>query len=334
MFVGLELGRDPEWLECGMNFTIDLAKGGWEMRRRSLYQKLWAHHTNSIPEIRKIHYWQDLARRRIVPIIKERQRKLEEDPKYIPPSDFITWNMEEGAKQSPPLSYEYQSRFQLELFLAAIHFNTMTITHILYDLLAHSEYIEPLRAEISELWNYDGSSAQNLTKSDLHKLPKLDSFLKESQRLSLPRLVAIDRVVQDPAGLTFNDGLHLPYKTYIAFNSYGMSLDPTIYDDPTTFDGMRYYDMRQANPEQMHRFAYAATDPRTSIAFGHGKYACTGRAWASGVMKLLVAYLLMRYDVQPTEETEERLPNTMRGPQVNVDMTGRIMLRRRSKGSR
>jgi len=56
---------------------------------------------------------------------------MAEDTKYIPPSDFITLNMLEGAKEDPPSSLEHQSRFQLELFLATIHFNTVTITHIL-----------------------------------------------------------------------------------------------------------------------------------------------------------------------------------------------------------
>ncbi|KAK5079556.1 hypothetical protein LTR70_008116 [Exophiala xenobiotica] len=167
----------------------------------------------------------------------------------------------------------------------------MTITHILYDLLAYPSYIAPLRAEISAVWNHETNSARHLTRVDLHKLPKLDSFLKESERLSPPpRLIAIDGAVQDHDGLTFSDGLHLPHKTYLASNSYGMSLDRAIYDDLTAFDGLRYYKLRLQRPEQAQRFAYAATDPREYRVWTWT--VCVYRAGLGGrVLKLLVAYV-------------------------------------------
>jgi hypothetical protein len=51
---------------------------------------------------------------------------------------------------------------------------------VLYDLATHSSYIPELRAEVEALVS-DGF--ESITKQDLDKMYKLDSFIKESLRL-------------------------------------------------------------------------------------------------------------------------------------------------------
>lgn len=67
----------------------------------------------------------------------------------------------------------------------------MAVTHALYDLVARREYIQPLRDELEHVITEDGQDTDGdgflkLKKQSLTKLRKLDSFLKESQRLSPP----------------------------------------------------------------------------------------------------------------------------------------------------
>jgi len=52
------------------------------------------------------------------------------------------------------------------------------ITHALFDLASSPEYFRPLREEAEEVINREG-----WTKAALDQMPKLDSFIKESQRL-------------------------------------------------------------------------------------------------------------------------------------------------------
>ena len=54
-----------------------------------------------------------------------------------------------------------------------------SITHVLYHLAASPEYQQPLRDEIEVLVAEEG-----WTKATMGKMWKLDSFLKESQRLN------------------------------------------------------------------------------------------------------------------------------------------------------
>ena len=65
---------------------------------------------------------------------------------------------------------------------AAIHTTTMTLTNVLYDLAAHPEYQEVLRKEIERISAEEPSG--QLRKKTMPKLRKLDSFIKESQRVN------------------------------------------------------------------------------------------------------------------------------------------------------
>ena len=56
---------------------------------------------------------------------------------------------------------------------------SQSLTHALFDLAAAPEYIQPLREEIESVLAVEG-----WTKIAMGKMWKLDSFLKESQRVN------------------------------------------------------------------------------------------------------------------------------------------------------
>lgn len=63
------------------------------------------------------------------------------------------------------------------------------IVILFYDLLSHPDCIDPLRKEIREVFGEDMPA--DFTPNKLDKLLKLDSFLKESQRIATPTLCNI-----------------------------------------------------------------------------------------------------------------------------------------------
>ena len=69
---------------------------------------------------------------------------------------------------------------RLIVFLGAAHTTTMAGTHVIYDLCAMPEYVEPLRAEISALLKEEGGWSPAVP----NKMRKVDSFFGESQRCS------------------------------------------------------------------------------------------------------------------------------------------------------
>lgn len=61
----------------------------------------------------------------------------------------------------------------------------MNVSHCLYDLVSHPEHFQPLREEIQGVLNTNNGV---FVKSAMTKLRKLDSFIKESQRVNPPGL--------------------------------------------------------------------------------------------------------------------------------------------------
>ena len=57
------------------------------------------------------------------------------------------------------------------------------LTQTLYRLLAHPEYIEPLRQEVEAVVAEEG-----WTKAGMDKMHKIDSFVREFQRIDSPIL--------------------------------------------------------------------------------------------------------------------------------------------------
>jgi hypothetical protein len=57
----------------------------------------------------------------------------------------------------------------------------------LYRLLAHPEYIEPLRQEVDAVITEEG-----WTKAAIDKMHKIDSFLRETQRIDGLSLRSLD----------------------------------------------------------------------------------------------------------------------------------------------
>lgn len=71
--------------------------------------------------------------------------------------------------------------------------------------------------------------------------------------------------------------------------------DPDVTSAPEIFDGFRYYEERQKAGESTHH-QFATTDP-DDLHFGHGKYSCPGRFFASNEIKMILAHILIKYDI-------------------------------------
>ena len=108
-------------------------------------------------------------------------------------NDFLSWLIDKAEgndKEDLPIVAR-----MFGLNFAAIHTSSMVsfakssckhrliavqaITHALFDLAANPEYLKPLREEVEEVTKREG-----WTKAALDQMCKIDSFLKESQRVN------------------------------------------------------------------------------------------------------------------------------------------------------
>jgi cytochrome P450 len=126
------------------------------------------------------------AKRLVIPVIERRFKEQQvgsSSAEQEKPEDLLQWMMDraEGVDGRP----DKLAHRLLILTLASVHTTSMAATQALYDLCVHPEYVEPLRKELVDaMEKTDGM----ITKQTLNQLRKLDSFMRESQRLSPPSL--------------------------------------------------------------------------------------------------------------------------------------------------
>lgn len=136
------------------------------------------------------------------------------------------------------------------------------------------------------------------------------------------RKVTVQRlVVSQP--YTFKDGLTLPVGTTISFVNNEYSLDPDVHQNPhaSVLDPKRFID-----DKGKLRIHFASTED--TIVWGSGSHACPGRFFAQDAIKLMLVFLLRRYQFKfaPKEGEGEKSaeggvkePGTQRPPDMPMN---------------
>ncbi|RDB27628.1 Ent-kaurene oxidase [Hypsizygus marmoreus] len=312
IFVGYPLCRDLDYMDMNIQFTITVMKAAGVLKLLpSLLRPMAAYFLTSVPAT------VDRAAEHLRPIVKERRCKIDEYGKDYPdkPIDMLTWLMDEAEGDETTLR-NLTLRI-LTINFAAIHTSTMAFTHALFYLAEHPEYVRPMRDEIKEIVDQEG-----WTHSGLSKMVKLDSFIKESQRLNPLSSSMMDRVARTP--FTFSDGTYIPAGTTLQVAVQAAHLDDTNYDDPTVFDPFRFVD--KTNKVNVGRKVDMTSTHADFVAFGHGRHACPGRFFAANELKLMLAHILMTYDVK----LEGEHPKNMWFVTVCIPNTkGEVLFRKR-----
>jgi len=157
----------------------------------------------------------------------------------------------------------------------------------LYRLLAHPEYIEPLREEVEAVVAEEG-----WTKAAMDKMHKIDSFVRETQRLggltigSFPSVqlwiyellmpvlfypVVMTRLVLRP--FTFSNGVTIPAGTHIAVPASATHTDERIYENPNEFDGFRFAKLRESEGYAVRGRHQVISTSADNLSFGLGRHA-------------------------------------------------------------
>jgi cytochrome P450 len=133
-----------------------------------------------VSELRTIR--KDLAKAQAMlePVIEERLNNAD-TPGYEKPDDFIQW-LSDALPEDEKRNYFIQAKMQLLLSASSIHTTSNLTTDCIYDLAVHQDMQNVLREEAIEI--FEGEEDGWCRKDSIAKLKKMDSFIKESQRLS------------------------------------------------------------------------------------------------------------------------------------------------------
>ncbi|KAJ7451356.1 cytochrome P450 [Mycena latifolia] len=327
LFVGLPLCRDKEYLDFNINYTTDVWTRGQII---GLLPDLLKPILAPLISARKSSHRRAL--KFLGPMIDERLENERVHGRNWPhkPNDFITWLLEnaEGKDRTTP-SLALRT---LSANMAAIHTSSMALTAALYDLTLYPAHILPMREEAERVIDAEGWS-----KASLGKMHKIDSFLRESQRLSgSGAAITLLRKVVAKEGFTFSDGTKIPYGAFVGVPGLEMQYDPDNYENPTTFDGFRFSRMRPQRagshyPSEEASFfnRHMVTTAQDHVVFGYGQHACPGRFFAATELKAMLAHILIKYDVKAKAEGI-RPPDMGFGIMRMPNLRGTIMIRKRA----
>ncbi|KAG6331576.1 hypothetical protein ID866_7513 [Astraeus odoratus] len=275
--------------------------------------------------------WNDFTVELTATLIKE-VLKLRLFPAFVVPlqNDFLQWCLDAGKESSIMLLTQ---RIMVMNF-AAIHVNNVkrtsrgtamipttktlrqTFTQALYHLAANPQYVMLLREEVDTIIEKYG-----WTKEALGKMRKVDSFLKETLRcqgVSWQRLALKD--------IKLSDGTFLPKGTRVQVAKNGIHHDPGVYDNADIFEPFRFADLGGDGEGYKYQMV---TVNSASLSFGYGKMACPGRFLAATILKMMLAYIVLSFDVK-LDASDPYPRDLVIGSSIVADPKARVMFRKRS----
>ncbi|PPQ94096.1 hypothetical protein CVT25_009247 [Psilocybe cyanescens] len=330
-FFGQPLCNDPNFLNICDRATLEIFKGRLLRIFPVILRPLGARIFTNIHSLRT--NMEEYLR----PIINER---LKQDQFHGTewsgrPNDLVSWLMDGAQASGTAITAEDMSTRVLFTIFGAIHTSTAvyskfdmdlyiapltgsTITAALYELSLNSEDVKEIREEVERVVESDGWS-----KASLAKMYKLDSYLRESQRLHFMNRFAMSRVTLKD--FVFSDGTVLPKNTTTTVNIYSRHNDDNLYPDAGVFDGFRFV----RDPSSGITRPMLATPTLEYHAFGHGRSACPGRFFAVTELKTMVAHIVTNYDIK-LEKDHEYPQKVFLEQQSFPNMQAKIMFRKRS----
>lgn len=101
--------------------------------------------------------------------------------------------------------------------------------------------------------------------------------------------------------------------------------DSGVFPNASEFDPLRFYKLRQSAKSKgsvegaaLNQFVSVS---QNSLTFGYGRHACPGRFFAANEIKMILANVLLRYDLKMTEGSTGRYPNVEFAHMVSLEFS-------------
>ena len=352
MLVGYPLCENDEYLDNTARFAMDvvataknprLASAPWYLR--PIIGRLASRPNNK-------HYRKTAMHS--IPVIKKRlanfKRKRENpDFDWQEPNDYLSWHINLAVEENRPdeLNADKMSRRLMVLNFAAIHTSTLTLTNSLLDIVSSDPvhgYVEGVREEATRILTEEGG---HWTKAGLARAHRADSAIRESMRINNFSARGLMRKVMPREGITNpEEGWFAPQGAFIGVNVDRVHHEAQIFPDPDRYEAFRFSRSKEetttsdpkrndvsnsAEIPQKTQNTGLITTSETFLPFGHGRFACPGRFFVAILMKMILAHVVLNYEVEPLAT---RPPNRWIGQNYLPPMKAKIRVRRTSESLR
>lgn len=135
------------------------------------------------------------------------------------------------------------------------------------------------------------------------------------------------------------EGWRAPRGAYIGLDVHSVQHDPDVYPRPEMYDAFRFSRPKEESHETSKdgnsddaadilrlKNTGLVTTSDSFLNFGHGRHACPGRFFVALELQMLLAYMVLNYEVKPLAS---RPPNKWFGGVNLPPMKASIKVRRR-----
>ncbi|XP_076683508.1 cytochrome P450 9e2-like [Andrena cerasifolii] len=209
----------------------------------------------------------------------------------MPRNDLLQLMVDLEKTNEEKLSKDVLTAHMASLYADGFETSSITLSFIGYQLAAHKDVQEKLRAEVQSTIAKHGGQ---LTFEGLKEMKYMDQVMNESQRC-FSAFGTMSKRCTAEFELEGSDGLRCRVKpgTEIAIPVWSLHHDPEHWPDPEVFDPDRFSEDRKQDIQKM-----------TFLPFGEGPRMCVGMRMALLQLKACLASLLNNYRLELSPKTQ------------------------------
>ncbi|KAI1429029.1 cytochrome P450 [Xylaria sp. FL1777] len=253
------------------------------------------------------------------PVYRERMKILEReatDPDMEKIEDHLQIMLRFGLKErrDEALSLHDMTKRLCVANFGSMHQTSIQVVNMLVNIIdsdAEFDTVSILRDEVARVIGDDKNCAWNKTK--VGAMTRADSVARETLRLHSFSSRGVARKVMSD-GVVTEDGIALPKGATVSFIAYWAQTDGDAFENPFKYDPFRFSRTREAEMDEQGKpgltsLSFVSTSSQY-LGFSHGKHACPGRYLVDFELKMIIAYMLMNYDMEfPPEYNGKRPQN-------------------------
>lgn len=171
------------------------------------------------------------------------------------------------------------------------------------ELVMHPKAVSLVQEEIRFI---AGNKRSVSSRDDIHKMYYLKAVIKETLRMHPPNPLT-------PRISVKLHGYRIPARTRVFINLSAIGRDATRWEEPDAFRPERFLDGRECD-SRAHEFDF--------MPFGGGRSGCPGASFATAIMELALANILLSFDWS--------LPDGARGDDLDVEETSGLSVHKKN----
>jgi cytochrome P450 len=220
-------------------------------------------------------------------VLEEHKARLESDGGNSHTNDFvdILLRLQKDDMLDFNLTKNNLKAILTNMFLGGSDTTSTGLEWLMAELIRHPNVMKKVQEEVRRVVG----KKTNIEMDDINKMEYLNCVIKENLRLHPPAPLLAPRETTKDFEI---GGYHIPAKTRVFINAWGIQRDPRLWDRPEEFIPERF---------QNNSIDFKGQDPQL-VPFGIGRRGCPGISFGVASTEFVIANVLYWFDWKLPED--------------------------------